>query len=204
WWPRGATTAPGAARVRQLPEPRPGHRVVCFATQGTGHGDERRIVALTRGVGAETLPFDRSRKALSALKLLRLLRERPDLVVMEGTGIAGGAALILARLLGGVPYVVSSGDAVGPYVKLGHPLLAPVAGLYERLLCRFCAGFIGWTPYLVGRALTFGAPRAMTAAGWSAPARAEDRERRRRELGIPEGAFVFGLVGSLDWTAGIE
>jgi hypothetical protein len=190
--------------VRQLPERPPG-RVVCFATQGTGHGDERRVLALTRGVGAEALPFDRASKPRSALRLLlRLIRERPDLVVMEGTGLAGGAVLLAARALAGVPYVVSSGDAVGPYVKLAHPLLAPVAALYERLLCRFSAGFIGWTPYLAGRALTFGAPQAMTAAGWSAPGRAEDRERRRRELGIPAGAIVFGLLGSLEWTAGIE
>lgn len=180
-------------------------RVFCFATQGSGHGDERRIVELTRGVGAEVLPFDRGSKAGSALKLLRtLLRERPDLVVMEGTGVAGGAALLAARALGGVRYVVSSGDGVAPYVKLGHPRLAPIAALYERLLCRHSAGFIGWTPYLVGRALTFGAPRAMTAAGWSAPARPGDRERRRRELGVPEGAVAFGLVGSLEWTPGIE
>lgn len=192
--------------MRQLPERGDGGpRVFCFATQGSGHGDERRIVALTEGVGAELLPFDRADKRRSALKLLRtLLRERPDLVVMEGTGVAGGAALLAANALGGVRYVVSSGDAVGPYVKLGHPRLAPVAAAYERLLCRRSAGFIGWTPYLAGRALTFGAPRAMTAAGWSDPARPQDRERRRRELGVPEGALAFGLVGTLDWTGGIE
>ena len=44
----------------------------------------------------------------------------------------------------------------------------------------------------------------MTAAGWSAPPRFEHRALRRRELGIPEDAVVFGLVGSLDWTEGIE
>ena len=26
----------------------------------------------------------------------------------------------------------------------------PFASIYERLLCRFSAGFIGWTPYLRG------------------------------------------------------
>lgn len=177
--------------------------VVCFATQGSGHGDEQRIVALLAEVGAEALPFDRGDKARSARRLLRtLLRQRPDLVVMEGTGVAGGAAVIAARLLGGVPYVVSSGDAVGPYIGLAHRRLAPFAALYERLLCRLSAGFIGWTPYLVGRALTLGAPRAMTAANWPAPAAGADREARREQLGIPPEAIVFGLVGSLDWNEG--
>jgi hypothetical protein len=179
--------------------------VVCFATQGSGHGDEARIESLLATVGAETIPFDRGRKVGSALAMLRtLLRRRPDLVVMEGTGLAGGLSLIAARILAGVPYIVSSGDAVGPYVGIAHPRLAPVAGLYERLLCRLSAGFIGWTPYLVGRALTFGAPRGMTAAGWSEPARPQDRERRREELGIAPDAIVFGLIGSLEWTGGIE
>jgi glycosyl transferase family 1/glycosyl transferase family 4 len=175
-------------------------KVVCFATQGSGHGDEQRIVALLERVEAELLPFDRADKALSMLRLTwSLLRRRPRLVVMEGTGVAGGAAVIAARVLAGVPYVVSSGDAVAPYVAIGHRVLAPLAAFYERLLCRLSAGFIGWTPYLVGRALTFGAPRAMTAPGWSGPGRPEDRERRRQQLGIPPDAVVFGLLGSLEW-----
>jgi Glycosyl transferases group 1 len=179
----------------------PAPRVACFATQGSGHGDERRLLALLAGVEPELLPFERGSKVRSALRLLAtLVRRRPQLVVMEGTGLAGGLALILTRLFAGVPYVVSSGDAVGPYVGLGHRRLAPLAGIYERLLCRWSAGFIGWSPYLVGRALTFGAPRAMTAAGWAPPAPPGDREAIRRELGIPPEAIVFGLVGSLQWN----
>lgn len=184
----------------ELPPP----RVACFATQGSGHGDERRIVALLERLDPDLLGFDRGGKARSALVLLRrLLAERPDLVVMEGTGVAGGAAVIGARLLAGVPYVVSSGDAVGPYVGLSHRRLAPFAALYERLLCRLCAGFVGWSPYLVGRALTYGAPRGMTAASWAEPARPGDRERRREQLGIPAEALVFGLVGSLEWSESV-
>jgi hypothetical protein len=191
---RGRYTCVGGSRTAQ------GARIACFATQGTGHGEEARISTLL-GPDAEVLPFDRGRKGRSAWRLLRrLTADRPDLVVMEGTGLAGGVAVIAARLLAGVPYVVSSGDAVGPYIALNHRAVAPLAALYERLLCRLSAGFIGWTPYLVGRALTFGAPRAMTAASWSAPARPEDRELRRRELGIPDDAVVFGLLGTLDWT----
>jgi hypothetical protein len=175
--------------------------VVCFATQGTGHADEDRIRALLDRLGADVLPFDRGNKARSSFRLLRLLlRRRPALVVMEGTGIAGGAVVIVTRVVARIPYVVSSGDAIGPYVALDHRMLAPVAGLYERLLCRLSAGFIGWTPYLAGRALTYGAPRAMTAAGWSETARPQDREQRREELGIPADAIVFGLIGSLAWT----
>ena len=184
--------------------PRSTAQIAYFATQGNGHGDEHRIAALLEGSGAEALSFDPRHKALSGLRLLRtLLARRPRLVVMEGTGLGGGLAVILARLLGGVPYVVSSGDAVGPYIGLEHRRLAPFAGLYERLLCRLCAGYIGWTPYLVGRALTFGAPRAMTAANWSPPGGGERRAALREELGIPEGAIVFGLVGSLDWNESV-
>ena len=85
--------------------------------------------------------FDSTAKLTSGLRLFcDLIGRRPALVVMEGTGSAGGAAVIGARLLAGVRYVVSSGDAVSPYVSLSHPRLAPFAGTYERLLCRLCRG----------------------------------------------------------------
>jgi glycosyltransferase involved in cell wall biosynthesis len=50
--------------------------------------------------------------------------------------------------------------------------------------------------------MTFGAPRAMTAANWAPPqvASSADRADVRRELGIPADAVVFGLVGSLNWS----
>ncbi len=179
--------------------------VWCFATQGAGSGDERRVRELLAALEPTLWHFDSTAKLTSGLRLLRdLIGRRPALVVMEGTGSAGGAAVIGARLLAGVRYVVSSGDAVSPYVSLSHPRLAPFAGTYERLLCRLSSGFIGWSPYLVGRALTFGAPRAMTAANWSARARPDERADRRRELGIPDEAIVFGLVGSLDWSSRVS
>ena len=176
--------------------------IACFATQGSGSGDHSRIVTLLELVDPVSLEFNHGLKLRSSLRLLRtLLRQRPALVVMEGTGVAGGLALVAARLLAGVRYVVSSGDAVQAYVKINHPLLAPLAGLYERALCRLSSGYIGWSPYLVGRALSFGAPRAMTAANWAAaPPRPELRTAVRAELGIPEEAIVFGIVGSLQWN----
>jgi glycosyl transferase family 1 len=175
--------------------------IACFATQGTRSRDHSRIVTLLELVEPVSLEFNHGSKLRSSLRLLlALLRRRPALVVMEGTGVAGGLALIAARLLAGIRYVVSSGDAVGAYVKIDNSALAPLAGLYERLLCRLSSGYIGWTPYLVGRALTFGAPRAMTAANWAAPPCLERRAALRAELGIPEEALVFGIVGSLQWS----
>ena len=177
-------------------------RIVCFATQGTGHHEESRIVELLAEFRPTVLPFDRSAKPAAGKALLQEVRRlRPDLVVMEGTGLAGGLAIIAARLTEGTPYVVSSGDAVGPYVAKRHPHLAPAAYAYERALFRLSAGCIAWSPYLAGRALTLGAPRAMTAASWAdAPSRMSTREELRSRFGIPADALVFGIVGSLVWN----
>ena len=120
---------------------------------------------------------------------------------MEGTGIAGGLAVLAADALLGVPFAVSTGDAVAPFVGARRPLLRPLAAAYERVLFRRAAGVIGWTPYLAGRAVGLGARRAMTAAGWSSASATDADGRATREaLGIPQDALVFGLVGSLDWT----
>lgn len=181
-------------------------RVACVASQGTGSQDESRILALCQALDPTLLPFDKSNKVRSGAALFaRICIARPDLVVLEGTGVAAGAAVLCARWLRGIRYVLSSGDAVAPFIAARAPIARPVAVLYERALCRSSDGFVGWTPYLVGRALTFGAPRAMTAANWAPPAAAgwdprEARSRVRAELGIPATTTVFGLVGSLHWT----
>ncbi len=181
-------------------------QVMVFATQGTGHGDERRILELLQNFKVDPFAFDRGYKVKSLLRLLRRIRATsPPMVVMEGTGAAGGFGLILARLLMGVPYVVSSGDAVAPFLSAKRPLLGPLFRLYERCLYRLSAGFIGWTPYLVGRALTLGARRGMTAAGWApfpkaSPQMMEARSRVRAQWDIPSDAIVFGIVGNLDWN----
>jgi len=184
-----------------------GARILAFATKGAGSNEEDRLRALLSGHAVEFFPFDRRRKFHSFTQILRLLkRGQYDLAVMEGTGLAGGLALIGSRLCRRCRYVVSSGDAVGPWVGSLHPLLRPLFALYERILCRHAAGFIGWTPYLVGRALTFGTPRGVTAAGWAQHPLPDDamthaRARVRAELGIADSTIVFGIVGSLAWNA---
>ncbi len=181
-------------------------RILGFATQGAGGNEEARLRELFGGLSIEILPFRRQQKIASAFDVLKRARGgRHDLLVMEGTGSAGGLALFLARWLYGVPYVVSSGDAVAPFLAMRWPAGWLAFFLYEWLLYQNSRGFIGWTPYLVGRALTMGAPRAITAAGWAlhlySPARlAASRSRVRRDLGIPENAIVFGICGSLVWS----
>jgi len=128
-----------------------------------------------------------------------------DLFVFEGTGLAVGLAAILGRMLFGRPYVFSSGDAVSPFLTARMKIGAPVFAVYERLLYRCCSGFIGWTPYLVGRALTLGARAGVTVPGWAPYTAVSDerlaaRLRIRRQLGIPEDAIVFGIVGTLNWS----
>jgi hypothetical protein len=177
--------------------------IVCFATQGVGSNDESRLTELLADLSPAVFAFDRRHKVGNILRMLRMVYlNRPCMLVMEGTGLAGGAAVLLSRALTRTPYVVSSGDAVGPYIA-GVRREALIAGwLYEFMLYRMSAGVISWTPYLAGRALTMGAPRAMTAPGFI---HEQDRSGPsastvRAELGIPADAIVFGLVGSLNWN----
>jgi glycosyltransferase involved in cell wall biosynthesis len=181
-------------------------RILCFATQGYEHIEGERIRVLLESLDPQEYRFERTRKLGSALGLLKLAcSERPALIVMEGTGLGGGVPLLLLRALFGVPFVVSSGDAVGPFLRLHSHAAGILGGVYERLLCRASAGFVGWTPYLVGRALTYGAPRGMTAPGWTRSNPSPDaRVAVRRKLGVPDETIVVGLVGSLHWNETVK
>jgi glycosyltransferase involved in cell wall biosynthesis len=185
-------TRGGGARVR----------IACFATQGSGHRDEDRIRTLLREFDLTALAFDRSRKAVEVARLvLGVRRAGPDLVAMEGTGVAGGLAVLLTRSLLGIPFVVSTGDAIAPFLRRRHALLGPVAALYERTLYRRAAGVIAWTPFLAGRALALGARRAMYAPNWALGRASEaDAAEVRRQLGLAPDDVAFGLAGSLDWN----
>src|SRR5438132_1859114 len=107
--------------------------ILCFATQGEQHLDAARLHYLLDPLEPESYAFNHDRKLGSALGLARaVVKQRPALVVMEGTGIAGGLTLLALDALRRVPYVVSSGDAVGPYLRLRSRLLGGLGSLYER------------------------------------------------------------------------
>ncbi|CAG7632695.1 glycosyltransferase [Paenibacillus allorhizosphaerae] len=181
------------------------YKIIGFATQGSNGDDEHRLKSLLSQVPATYYPFERNKKHQNFWRILKkIVREKPNLVVMEGTGLFGGMALILGNLFAGVPYIVSSGDAVGPFIAKKQPVLGPLFLLYEKWLYRRSIGFIGWTPYLAGRAMSYGSKYAMTAAGW-APFEHSDEELKRfrtqirAQYGIPDHHIVVGIVGSLNW-----
>ncbi len=183
------------------------HRpLLAWATQGYRGQDELRLRTLLQSFAqVHWFPFDRNHRIRTLWALWRELRRRPHLAVMEGSGMAGAIPMMLASLCLGVPYVVSSGDAIAPYLTARLPWLRPLFAIYERCLYRNCAGFIGWTPYLTGRALTYGAPRAMTAPGFASfslplSQRPIVRRKIRAQLGIPDSALVLGMAGALIWN----
>jgi len=113
-------------------------KIAWFATKGSGSNEALRMQKLlSRLPGTVELQFDKGDKRRSFLRLWKAVKlARPDLLVMEGTGIAGGTVCLLARAILGIPYVFSSGDAVGPFVRAWNPVAGIFFEAYERLLCR--------------------------------------------------------------------
>lgn len=186
-------------------------QILCLITAGKDGQDALRAKRLTAGLGGEptffavdkSLPRRQTSRAIGSL-----LRSRPwDLVYQEGTGIASGLSLIQAARTRPLKYVVSSGDPIGGFFQVTEgPVHGQAFGLYERLLYRYCAGFIGWTPYLTGRALHMGARRAATVEGGAdlavfTPAAPPERLAARQRFGLAPHHLVCGVVGSLHWTS---
>ena len=186
------------------------NNLLCINAGGLGDLHGLRLRRLTDRMEANISVFDvdksESRWANSRAIWNRLQERDWDLVYLESTGIAAGIPLILARHLWGQRFVVSSGDPVSGYVHTVHGRVAgAAAGAYERLLYRASAGFIGWTPYLTGRALQLGAPRGVTVEGavdlnLFRPFESAERAAARADFGLPADHLVCGVVGSLQWT----
>lgn len=184
--------------------------VLCINAGGIGDLHGLRMRRLTEALDADLTFYDvdKSKSRLENTRAIwALLRKRQwDLVYQESTGIAAGLPLIAAHRAWGQPFVVSTGDPVSGYVRtVKGPLAGYAFGAYERLLYRACAGFIGWTPYLTGRALHLGAPRGVTIEGAAAldlfrPFSPERRAAARADFGLPADHLVCGVVGSLRWT----
>tara|TARA_R110002049_G_scaffold266534_1_gene442784 strand:- start:449 stop:1513 length:1065 start_codon:yes stop_codon:yes gene_type:complete len=174
-------------------------KILAFATQGAGGNDETRLKDLLSGFTVKLFAFKKSNKLKMFFEILKLQKTRDyDLFVMEGTGLAGGLSLIVGYWLYGTKYCFSSGDAIGPFLAMKLPIMKAFFNIYERLLCKNSSGFIGWSPYFVGRAITLGARRGITAAGWN-PHSAKSITPLREKLGL-ENKIVIGIIGSINWN----
>jgi len=184
-------------------------RILCIVTGGAGDGRRARRLLSTLPAEVTYYDVDKSRLRMASFREIKALLEpgRWDLVFQEGTGIVGGLNLIRAGWKWSQPYVISSGDPIGGFFRTTRGrLYGTVFSAYERLLYRYCAAFVGWTPYLSGLALQLGAPRAATIEGaidLSEFLRYEASKRAaiRAKYGIPADHLVCGVVGSLQWSA---
>ena len=186
-------------------------QILCINTGGVGdlHGLRmRRLAACIPDADCTFVDLDKSARRASASALSQTIKQKPwDLVYMESTGIAGGLPLIrAARANKALRYIVSSGDPVSGFFRTtrGAAYAAPFV-VYEKQLYQNAAAFVGWTPYLTGRALEIGAQRAVTVEGGVAldlfvPQASEVRHKNRAKWGLPPNHIVCGVVGSLRWV----
>ena len=185
-------------------------QILCINPRGAGDLHELRAQRLTTGLDAELTFYnvDRSHSYPVALRALwKVVSCRPwDLIYQEGTGIVGGLNLIRAARTRKQKFLISSGDPIAGFFHVTKgPAVGAVFRQYERALYQSCAGFVGWTPYLTGAALTMGARRAATVEGGVdldlfVPYNATDRKTAKKGFGLDPAHLVCGVVGSLKWT----
>lgn len=183
--------------------------VLCINTAGKGGQDAMRIRRMTKGLSVPCAYYDvdKSVKKKASAEIWRLITAKPwRLLYLENTGIAGGLNMIRAARERGIRYVVSSGDPIEGFFRVTKgDIIGKAFGVYERLLMSHSSGFMGWSPYLAGRALELGAPCAATVEGavdleLFRPLPEAEREQIRSHYGITPGHLVCGIVGSLTWT----
>jgi glycosyltransferase involved in cell wall biosynthesis len=182
-------------------------RVLAIAA---GSSDQLRARRLCAPLGEAVSFFDIDKdvsRAWTFRRIRQALAEQPwDLIYQEGGAIAAGLNLIDQARRTGQRYIVSLGDPIGGYFHSKDGALAGAAfGLYEKLLYRHAAAFVGWTPYLTGASLKLGARRAITIEGGTdlsvfRQLDAAERQHSRSRFGLSSDHIVCGVVGSLLWT----
>jgi hypothetical protein len=185
-------------------------KILSINPRGPGDLHGLRARRLAAGLDAEVTFHDIDRKQSYTKAMQNLWQlitsQHWDLIYQEGTGIGGGLPLIRAAKTRDQRFIVSSGDPIGGFF---HVTKGPVVGnafdLYERQLYRACAGFVGWTPYLTGAALTLGARRAATVEGAVDLASFVSYDQTgkiaaKEKYGLDPRHLVCGVVGSLRWT----
>jgi glycosyltransferase involved in cell wall biosynthesis len=134
--------------------------------------------------------------------LARILRSRARIDLVHAHGALSPATIALAGRLAGVPCLVTA-LGTGPHGDLARLARKPLGRLRARLLYRY-AWFVALSEDARAELVAHGVaaerirliPNGVDL-GEHRPARAEERERLRRELGLPAGAFLGAFVGRL-------
>jgi glycosyltransferase involved in cell wall biosynthesis len=185
-------------------------RILCINPKGKGDLHELRAMRLTSMLDADTTLYNVDRRSSYPAAIRDAWRvigsQHWDLIYQESGGLIGGLNLIRAASSRHQRYIISTGDPIGGYFHVtSGPVIGQAFEMYERMLYRSCAGFVGWTPYLTGAALKMGAKRAVTIEGAVAldvfrPYGAGERLMAKNRFGLDPTHIVCGVVGSLNWN----
>jgi len=185
---------------------------VALISAGSDSPDHQRVIDLMDALNLSPEYFFRDRSkgpTWNFIEAWKIIRRNPGTIWLEGTGLWLGLACIAAATASKeTSYLVSSGDAVGPYARNRWGFVVGVLMKhFERLLYRKSSGFLGWTPHLVGRAITLGAKRGATIEGFlSTSISINEQEKfsseiaKRDLLGVNRDTIVVGVSGSLNWS----
>lgn len=145
-------------------------------------------------------------KKISTLSTLwhRIKKENYDYIFLEGSGLTGGLAAILAKKVYRIPFIVSAGDPISSFFSVTKSnFLGLIMGLYEKILIRAATCYIGWTPYLTGRAIELGARNAFTIEGGVDLKQFKPLDQKKKidlKKRLNLNKLVVGVSGSLIWS----
>ena len=187
--------------IRVLSDASP--KILAIATKGSGTNEERRCALSCRSFRPNSSPSTSPKTAERVCLFKTLLQTGPTR--RDGRHRHCGRRACPARAdVRGVRFVVSSGDAVAPFVAAIHPILGPAFAMYRACSVDSRPASSAGPRISPAAGLRWGLP-PMTAAGWGValdPAnQAGARARLRWRLGIGEDTLVFGILGALVWNS---
>ena len=165
--------------------------------------DEEPFTETFRQAGVRVIPcLNYKNPVRFAINFAQVLRDNGpyDIVHIHGSSLSGLTCLLTGRLFGVRRLIVHSHNDIEPLLEASRPAY--------RLYCRMVALFYRVAPDL-GFACSERAARSMFGARWArdgrfrllyygvdfAPFAAQPDRDLRRQIGLPEDAFVVGHVG---------
>ena len=179
-----------------------------LAIAGSAGLDYERIKHLFKSAPYKVDIFivDKQKKLASFTDLWNKIRSKKyDMIFLEGSGLTGSLAAILAENFYKIPFIISTGDPISSFFSITiSNFWGILMTCYEKILIKNAACYIGWTPYLTGRAISLGAKKAFTIEGGVdskkfKPLHPKEKNSLKKKLKLNK--LVIGVSGSLVWSA---